>query len=75
MTQENPNSQASKLIHVHVCVNCNSLFRRETFEGRALTSGIFHCSACGFEGPLNMEMRTVQELSNEPKMINRRVSR
>jgi predicted RNA-binding Zn-ribbon protein involved in translation (DUF1610 family) len=51
------------LIHVHVCVNCGTLTRREAFEGRALSSGIFTCPKCGDEGPLNVEIRSMQELS------------
>jgi predicted RNA-binding Zn-ribbon protein involved in translation (DUF1610 family) len=51
-----------KLIHVHVCIHCGAIFRRETFEGRALSSGIFTCPKCGEEGPLNFEIRTTEEL-------------
>jgi predicted RNA-binding Zn-ribbon protein involved in translation (DUF1610 family) len=51
-----------KLIHVHVCVHCGAISRRETFEGRALSSGIFTCPKCGEEGPLNLQIRTTEEL-------------
>jgi hypothetical protein len=50
-----------KLIHVHVCVHCRSISRREACEGRALTSGIFTCPKCGEDGPLNVEIRTTEE--------------
>jgi hypothetical protein len=52
-----------ELIHVHVCVHCMSLFRREAFEGRSITSGIFTCPKCGNEGPLNVEIKSADELS------------
>ena len=53
------------LIHVHVCDHCRSLFRREAFEGRPLSSGIFTCPKCGNEGPLNVEIRSLDELSGQ----------
>jgi hypothetical protein len=49
------------LLHFHVCKHCGVATRREEFEGRALTSGIFLCPKCGLEGPLNVEIREVQE--------------
>jgi predicted RNA-binding Zn-ribbon protein involved in translation (DUF1610 family) len=51
----------SKLSHFHVCVHCGSAFRREEFTGRAITSGVYHCPKCGLDGPLNIEIREVQE--------------
>jgi len=47
--------------HFHVCVHCGSAFRREEYEGRALTSGVFPCLKCGLEGPLNVVIREVEE--------------
>jgi predicted RNA-binding Zn-ribbon protein involved in translation (DUF1610 family) len=52
-----------KLIHVHACVHCGAISKREAFEGRALTSGIFTCPRCGEEGPLNVEIRAAEEPS------------
>jgi len=54
---------AARLIHVHACVGCGSLFSRKMYEGRALTSGVFHCPNCGHEGPLNVEIRNEDERS------------
>lgn len=48
-------------IHVHVCVHCGNSFRREEFEDRAQITGIYPCSKCGKEGPLNIEIREVDE--------------
>ena len=45
------------LNHFHVCVHCGSAFRREEYEGRALTSGVYLCPKCGLEGPLNVVVR------------------
>ena len=47
--------------HFHVCIHCGSAFRREEFTGRAITSGVYHCPKCGLDGPLNIEIREVQE--------------
>jgi predicted RNA-binding Zn-ribbon protein involved in translation (DUF1610 family) len=46
-----------ELNHFHVCIHCGSVFRREEFEGRALTSGVYLCPKCGLEGPLNVVIR------------------
>jgi hypothetical protein len=64
----NPNKPPSLLLHFHVCVHCGSAFRREAFEGRALTSGIFPCPKCGLEGPLNVEIR--QSIEPEKKSLD-----
>jgi predicted RNA-binding Zn-ribbon protein involved in translation (DUF1610 family) len=55
------NELSGELLHFHVCRHCESALRREVFEGRALTSGIYLCPKCGFEGPLNVEIRKPQE--------------
>jgi predicted RNA-binding Zn-ribbon protein involved in translation (DUF1610 family) len=55
------NGLSRPLLHFHVCKHCGAATRREEFEGRALTSGIFLCPKCGLEGPLNVEIREVQE--------------
>lgn len=52
-------------IHVHVCVHCGGVFRREEFEDRAQTTGIYPCSKCGKEGPLNIEIRAIDALEND----------
>ncbi len=46
---------------LHVCVHCGSVFRREEYIGRAITSGIYHCPKCGLDGPLNIEIREVED--------------
>jgi hypothetical protein len=52
-----PNEPKPRLLHFHVCIHCESAFRREDFEGRSLTSGIFPCPRCGLDGPLNVQIR------------------
>jgi predicted RNA-binding Zn-ribbon protein involved in translation (DUF1610 family) len=47
--------------HFHVCVQCGGAFRREEFGARAITSGIYMCPKCGHEGPLNVEIREVED--------------
>jgi hypothetical protein len=57
MSNASPMVAKHPLLHFQVCVHCGSAFRREEFEGRAITSGIFPCTKCGVEGPLNIEIR------------------
>jgi predicted RNA-binding Zn-ribbon protein involved in translation (DUF1610 family) len=47
--------------HFHVCVQCGGAFRREEFGARAITSGIYTCPKCGHEGPLNVEIREIED--------------
>ena len=51
----------SSLLHFHVCVHCASPFRREEVEGRVHTTGLFLCPKCGTEGPLNIEIREIND--------------
>jgi predicted RNA-binding Zn-ribbon protein involved in translation (DUF1610 family) len=55
------------LLHFHVCVHCGSAFRREELEGRAHATGIYTCPKCGVEGPLNIEIREIEESDAEPR--------
>jgi predicted RNA-binding Zn-ribbon protein involved in translation (DUF1610 family) len=64
---ENTNKQGMTLMHFHVCVHCGSVFRREEFEGRAHTTGIYPCPKCGIEGPLNIEIREIDASETEPR--------
>jgi predicted RNA-binding Zn-ribbon protein involved in translation (DUF1610 family) len=59
--RSDPNIYAARLLHFHICVHCGSAFRREELEGRAHTTGIFICPKCGAEGPLNLEIREMNE--------------
>ncbi len=52
----------SHLIHVHVCVHCGKLLKREQFDGGQIASGIFHCPKCHLDGPLNVEIREIENL-------------
>ena len=51
-------------VHVHVCLHCGNAFRREEFEDRAHTTGIYLCPKCGVESALNIEIRAVDALEN-----------
>lgn len=61
MILTDPDKPRRCLLHVHVCVHCGSAIRREELEGRAHTTGIFVCPKCGVEGPLNLEIREMNE--------------
>ena len=52
---------APRLIHVHVCVRCGHARRREEITGPEMASGIFQCSKCDANGPLNVEIRVAIE--------------
>jgi len=62
-----PNEMNHSLLHFHVCVHCGSSFRREEVEGRVHTTGLFLCSKCGREGPLNIEIRELE--SDESQIL------
>lgn len=61
MTEDAENLRCCSLVHVHVCVHCGAVYRREEMEGRVHTTGIFLCPKCGVEGPLNLEIREMNE--------------
>ena len=50
------------LINVHVCIYCGYLLKWEEVDSRQVAPGIFHCSKCDLDGPLNVEIREVPEL-------------
>lgn len=55
--KDNTNGPSTSLLHVHVCLHCTAVFRREEVEGRVHTTGLFLCPRCEKEGPLNVEIR------------------
>lgn len=59
--ERNTNGLSSPLLHVHVCLYCAAVFRREEVEGRVHTTGLFICPKCGAEGPLNIEIREMND--------------
>jgi predicted RNA-binding Zn-ribbon protein involved in translation (DUF1610 family) len=52
----------SQFIHVHVCIHCGYVLRREEVDSRQVASGMFHCPKCGLDAPLNVEIRVATEL-------------
>lgn len=62
--------QAQAFIHVHVCVHCGGAFRREQFEDRAQTTGIYLCPKCGVESALNLEIRANDTLDEDVAQAN-----
>lgn len=57
-------------VHVHVCIYCGYLLRREEVDGLQVASGIFHCSKCELDGPLNMEIREATEVNVSPSDLH-----
>ena len=64
-----PNEPCLLLLHFHVCIHCGSAFRRDEIGGRAITSEIFPCTKCGVEGPLNIEIREMNEPASETDVL------
>lgn len=54
-----PGGTASDLVHVHICVRCGHPRLRESVDEVEIQSGILHCPRCGFDGPLNIEIRNL----------------
>jgi ribosomal protein L37AE/L43A len=58
MASDSDRSQR-ELSQFHVCIHCGSVFRRDEFDGTAVATGIYPCSKCGQDGPLNIVIRDV----------------
>ena len=56
-------SSRHELAQYHSCVHCGSIFRRDAFDSTAVTTGIYPCSKCGNEGPLNIVIQDVVAVS------------
>jgi hypothetical protein len=59
----NPVQAQCVLLHFHSCTHCGDLFRRNEFDDRAISSGSYPCAHCGQEGPLNIVIRKIEDLS------------
>ena len=46
-----------ELSHFHACVHCGNVSRRDEFDGTAVATGIYPCTKCGQDGPLNIVIR------------------
>jgi hypothetical protein len=53
-------------IHVHVCIHCESAFRREECSDQAQLTGIYRCSHCGSDSPLNLGWGTRHSIPGCP---------
>jgi predicted RNA-binding Zn-ribbon protein involved in translation (DUF1610 family) len=48
-----------ELAQYHACVHCGSVSRRDEFDGTAVATGIYPCTKCGLDGPLNIVIQDV----------------
>lgn len=48
-------------IPVHICIYCGHPRRREDVGDVEISAGILRCPKCGFDGPLNIEIRNSPE--------------
>lgn len=48
------------LIHLHICIHCGHARHREDVGEGEVQSGFLHCPQCGFDGPLNIEIRNLE---------------
>lgn len=53
LQNKNESPVGPQLVHVHICVTCGRASRREDPDGMPDAVGVFRCSQCGHEGPLN----------------------
>lgn len=44
------------LIHVHVCIRCGHMLRREEADSKGQVSGMIECPSCGESSPLNVQV-------------------
>jgi hypothetical protein len=58
MIPKNVGAPLEEPIHVHICMNCTKVSRRDDPDGVPDLTGIFRCSVCGHEGPLNVQVIT-----------------
>jgi len=66
--KDNTSGFSTSLLHVHICLHCTAVFRREEVEGRVHTTGLFLCPRCEREGPLNVEIRDMSAGETEDRM-------
>jgi NAD-dependent SIR2 family protein deacetylase len=49
-----------ELSHFHACVHCGNISRRDEFDATPVATGIYPCSKCGQDGPLNIVIQDVE---------------
>lgn len=57
VSEDSTKVEAAHFLHVHVCVHCSHVRRREEIDSREVGSGILHCQKCNLDGPLNVEIQ------------------
>jgi predicted RNA-binding Zn-ribbon protein involved in translation (DUF1610 family) len=55
----NSDRSRRELSHFHACVHCGNVSRRDEFDGTAVATGIYPCTKCGLDGPLNIVIQDV----------------
>jgi predicted RNA-binding Zn-ribbon protein involved in translation (DUF1610 family) len=53
----NSDRSRRELSHFHACVHCGNVSRRDEVDGTAVATGIYPCTKCGHDGPLNIVIR------------------
>jgi hypothetical protein len=56
MTPKEERPVAARAVHVHVCISCGKVSRRDDPDGVPDSTGVFRCTKCGLEGPLNVHV-------------------
>lgn len=59
----NSDRSQRELSQFHACIHCGSVFRRDEFDGTAVATGIYPCTKCGHDGPLNIVIRDVDAVT------------
>jgi hypothetical protein len=53
------NDHDTGLVQLHISIHCGHSRRREEIGDREVSLGILHCPKCGFDQPLNIEIRSL----------------
>ena len=59
---------AAQLSAIHVCQNCGAGTRRCHVPLESVINGLVRCGACGYEGPLNIEVLADGDWSATPQI-------
>jgi hypothetical protein len=49
-------AEAERPVPVHICTGCGRVSRRDDPDGIPESTGVFRCTRCGHEGPLNVHI-------------------
>jgi hypothetical protein len=57
-----PSAESEALIRVHACDSCGRASRRDEQDGTPNPFDVFHCSLCGHEEPLRVQIMSESDV-------------